>query len=503
MFIDTEEQLVEIAGMMAADAKRYQGDAVFRYQRLSTEAMLFVDGRAMPNQHTQALASKELMDSMVYSTNSLMSSLRPSNYADFTVSRDLQEQRYSFQRKHIPLPVEQVCHFEQLPAGVDMHDEELRSFSENHENAIVQRTYGVFQQVVVNTKGGVAIQSIPSFSIKYFQGFEPIPTSRTLGIVCNTEEDVRQVPSLVKYLADPTPQRRIRNSNSLYEAFDNLHSLYPLRFGSLKDAGVPISELYDVVMLTGTPVHEIFGHHFELPIRMLDFGESGTFLNGLETSNKTIVMADNPKATVDGLRVRGFHHFDAYGRPRGRVEHIKDGQVKEFLGGEYSDKEKMKHYLGLSDVDFSGSSVAGMDGFFPQPRMSCTTLEGPSEDIDLEGKIVIVSNNGHTNPQDKSYKCEAQEAYVIRDGEPHRVLPLAVSGGIMQALAGIKLLPDVTLNSGSCGKAEPLHYPQPWGKSEAPVSMLCQNQIWTGQQVYNAPIRDVHLKILCKSPQPL
>ncbi len=137
-----------------------------------------------------------------------------------------------------------------------------------------------------------------------------------------------------------------------------------------------------------------------------------------------------------------------------------------------------------------------MDGHFPQPRMSCTVLDGPTENFDLEGKILLVSHEGHTQPQDKTYMVKSYEAYVVKDGEPQRVIPLQVTGGINQALANMVLLDDKSYQTGMCGKPEPIYYPQSRGVAEVQVSQLAKSQLWLRQQVYPLPISDVHLKVL-------
>tara|TARA_Y100000034_G_scaffold125404_1_gene174898 strand:- start:1283 stop:2443 length:1161 start_codon:yes stop_codon:yes gene_type:complete len=385
---------------------------------------------------------------------------------------------------------------ESLPCNIDMYDDEFREFTREHQNTNLTRAFVVEQKVVVNSKGGKVIQSIPSFLISYSHGYAPIPTNRNLGVVCTSDEDVRRLPTLIKYLADPTLDKRIKNAESFSEAFHELHGIAGLKYGSLEEAGIPLSELYDVVMLSGIPVHEIFGHHFEEPIKLLDFGESGTFKSGQTIQNKDIILSDNPRQEIEDFRVQGFTHVDAYGRRREERVHIKDGKVVGFLGSEYADPEKFKQFLNLERSEFVGNASQHNGIFFPQPRMSCTVFDGPSEDVDLEGKLLLVPVGGHTEPRDKTYMVRSFESYVVRDGEPRRLIPLQVTGGINQALANLVLLDDLNYQSGSCGKPEPL--PESRGQAEVPVSQFVNSQMWEGQQVYPLPISDSHLRVLLK-----
>ena len=192
----------------------------------------------------------------------------------------MQNYRFHFHPKGIPLPTEAKAYIEPIPSGIAIYDSELRKFTKNHKNTRLARTLTVEQRVIVNSKGGRIIQTIPFFRISYSHGYAPIPTNRDISVVCTSEDEIKGLVDLIKYLADPTPDKRIQRAKSFSEAFCELYKISELRYGSLEEAGIPLSELYDVIMLTGVPVHEIFGHHFEESIRFLDFGESGTFKYG-------------------------------------------------------------------------------------------------------------------------------------------------------------------------------------------------------------------------------
>jgi predicted Zn-dependent protease len=128
--------------------------------------------------------------------------------------------------------------------------------------------------------------------------------------------------------------------------------------------------------------------------------------------------------------------------------------------------------------------------------MTCTVIDGPSEDFDLEGMILVVAHNGETDPLRKTYTIRSYESYVVKDGKPERIIPLQISGGINQALSNIALLKDSTYQAGICTKVEPIYYPRPTGISQVPVSQFAKSQMWMNQQVYPLPISDVHLKVL-------
>ena len=493
--VRSREALEAIAELMAREIRGQRG-VVSRYTRVIIDQAMFINGQKSAHAYCNSVLNKEMMVDGVYNV-AFIDDLLPHNFDDISVARDLHKSQFKFNCKGIALPVGKQVRFESVPLHPEFYDEEFRQFTKAHKNTRLSRTLSVEQKIVVNSDGGIAIQSIPFFGINYGAGYQPIPVHRDIEVVCNTDDEIKKMPALIQHLSDPTPGKIIRKAKSFSDAFHELHKISGLKFGSIEDAGFPLSSLYDVVVLTGVPAHEIFGHHFEEPIRLLEYGESGTFKMGQEGLNANgVVLSDDPSKLVEGFRTRGFTYFDAYGRIRMPQIHIKDGKVAGFLGSEYADSENLGSFLRVQNSEFVGNASQHTDGQFPQPRMSCTVMDGPSTDIDLEGKLIIVPFEGHTNPTDKTYMVKAQECYVIINGVPKRIIPLQVTGGINQALTNLVLLNDSCYNTGMCGKPEPIYYPNSRGVGQVPVAQFCKTQLWRGQQVYPLPISDVHLKIL-------
>jgi hypothetical protein len=489
--IESEESLRTLAGIMRDTINDSAQNIVSRYSRKSVDTVSYKNGRRYMGQSATGTLNRELMNQQIYNSTGI-SDLSPSNLREVGVQLDLCQARFNFEQKGFALPTNEQTFFEAIPSNITMYDAELKQFTIDHPEAAVARNFSVTQQVIVNSQGGLSIQSIPTFSISYQHGYEPMQTNRDVTVVVNSEQDIRRLPSMIKYLSDPTPDKRIQGSASFSEAFDHLYKISRLQFGSLPEAGIPLSQLYDVVMITGVPIHEIFGHHFEEPIRYLHFGESGTFKLGQSHNDRNLIMEDDPRRTADGFRLLGFTNIDAYGRPREKRTHIKDGEIVGFLGGEYTDHEKIGQFMHVDPKQFRGGSLQFVGGCFPQNRMTCTVLDGKPEDVDLEGKIVVVSHNGETNLNTKTYKVIGDECYVIRNGEPQRIIPLNVTGGINQALANLVLLNDWTYITGACSKPDPIV----GSRATMPVSQLTRSQIWQGQQVYPKPINEEHLRIL-------
>jgi hypothetical protein len=94
---------------------------------------------------------------------------------------------------------------------------------------------------------------------------------------------------------------------------------------------------------------------------------------------------------------------------------------------------------------------------------------------------------------------KAFEAYIIRNSQPMRIIPLQVTGGINQALANIVILPQQSYQTGMCRKNNPISPNNKSEASRAPVSQFARNQVWRQQQVYPLPISDTHLRTLQKT----
>lgn len=490
--IKTREELEAIANALATEIAYPEENIVSRYIKFSYNKVSYLNGKRFENTGCDTNFNLECMDRGLYYYTGLDDFFPDRNFRELKVASELSPNRFTLAKKPVSLPTEQEVIIEDVPSGVDLYDAELAEFTKTHPNTRTYRTFGVEQRVVVNSRGGVAIQSIPLFNIGYSQGYAPIPTVRDLIAVCTSAAEIRDFSKLIQFIADPTLDKKIQKAASFSEAFHQLYSLSKLRYGDLEEAGIPLAGLYDVVVLTGVPAHEVFGHHFEEPIRFLDFGETATFKAGQEVGNNKIVIQDNPDQRIAGFRPQGFTYFDAYGRRRQKRTHVKDGKCIEFLGSEYVDPEMIKAYLNVEKEDFVGNASQHTDGHFPQARMSCTVLDGETEDIDLEGKILIVSHQGHTSSHDKTYVVEANECYVIRNGEPRKVVPLRMTGGINQALKNVMLLNDWNYNPGFCGKPAP----QTKGQACVPVSQFARCQVWREQQLYPLSVSKDHLDIL-------
>lgn len=490
--IKSKEQLVELASLMYDEIKNSNNYVVSRFSRLNRSGATFINGGKSDYNVSESNLNKELMDRGIYLSKGI-GELLPQNFNYALVARDLKPHRFNLHHKGIELPTDQNIFYEDIPSNAEYFDEELRQFTALHQNTGINREFSVHQKIIVNSKGGLAIQSLPYFGISYSHGFDPLGVNRSIFALCNSNEKIKKFTSLIKYISDPTPDKRIKNSKTFSEAFHELYKISKLKYGSLEEAGIKLSGLCDVVILNGVPIHEVFGHQFEEPIRFLDSDFFGAFKLGQEIANKNVLMMDNPLQTIDDFRPVGFTYVDAYGRKRESRTHLKDGKVLNFLGAEYGDIEKFRSHFNINDKGFCSNASQSTDGCLPQARMSCTVIDGKTKNIDLENRVLIVPYAGETSPINKTYQVISNECYIIKNNEPLRIPPHFVTGGIYQALANMSLLPDLNYHMGQCGKSDPL-YPQ--NSSNIPTSQFTRSQLWEQQQLLPVAIPHELIEIL-------
>lgn len=492
------EELKQIAVALASEIANPAENIVSRYMKITYDTVSFVNGKKQMQKNAATQVNLEHMDAGIY-TKADIDDLFTHNIAEVLLSRTLQKARFQLSSKGVRLPTEQKIYYVEIPTGIEMYDQEFAEFTKRHPNTRIIRDLSVQQRVIVNSQKGIVIQSIPFFTISYLHGYEPLSTQRVLAAVCSSEEDIARFPELIQWLPDPTVEKRIKRAGSFSEAFHTLHALSPLRYGSLEEAGLPLAGLYDPIVLTGVPAHEVFGHHFEEPMHFLEFAEVATFKKGQDIKNQDIVIMDNPYSTIQNFHVAGFTFVDAYGRKREVRTHVKEGKCLEFLGGEYANPDNLQAYLHYNNAEnntFVGNTCQYIDGRFPQPRMSCTFLDGKTEKVDLEGKLLIVPHAGYTRNQDKTFVLDAKECYVIKDGEPRRVAPVKVTGSINHALENLTLLEDWNYDPGMCGK--PAFRWEDGSTATVPVSQITRSQMWRDQQVFPLPMPDNYLKRMIK-----
>lgn len=474
-FIKGKDELEALAHQLSQIAAS-QPKTVVRYKQTIYDSMFTERGRH--NVNRCGLTSTYNLEDM---QNQVYSSVRgeelfAGHLPEFEHWRAREEIPFLFQPKGIELPAERYARWVEPPGNIEKWDQELIAFTSQFKGVRITREFGVEQQVIVNSNGGLVMESRPFFCIYYRQGYEPCMVTRTLGAYVVSDADIDRFAQLIAYLPDPTPEGRIRASKTFSEAFAHLYEIsHQVEFADLQSAGLRDHLTHPVIMLSGVPVHEIFGHQFEEPIQPLHPGEESLFPIGRNVENHAIRLCDNPHQTIEGFEVLGSYPYDCYGRPSRPWTHIAGARVQEHIGGEYIDRRNIEKYLGVRESPLVGGSRQGDDGLFPQPRMSCTVLEGEEDHaIDWEGKVLMVPYKGYVL-DGNFFKVMASECYRLQKGQPRRIVPLESSRAIYDAMIGMHILPGKSYHVGACLKPAMLEEGQ---ESEVGVSFYSNHQMW-------------------------
>jgi len=424
--------------------------------------------------------NKENLSKRTYSTNEHKIDIDPKTLDDLYNFTTFSPYHFNFDWKGILLPTEESIHKVKFPENTDIFDEEIEQILKeklNVKGVSIKRKFSIEQNIIVNSQGGKAIQTIPYFQIEYYSLLGGVTTQRDISAICFSDDNLKKIPKLIKYLPDPTPSKDIKNSKNLSEAFENIYKTSRLVYKSREDAGLPDKGTYNVLLLNGVAIHEIFGHHFEEIIHKLNSIQTNVFTKGKNIENENIRVYDDPSTEAEGLKLPGYTNFDAYGRKRPKCIHIENGEVKEFLSGEYIDSENMKRYYN-TDEKKAGNSTQKLNNF-PMPRMSITCLDGKIKKLDEDPEIIAIGIGGETFKEQLFFGIDA-EAYIIKEGEAKRIPGIIISGGIYQALKSIKLIDNQSIYTGICGKPDPINEKN---ESRVPTSQLTNDQLWKEVQV--------------------
>lgn len=475
-FVKTLPELQEIAQKLKVLAQKRK-NGIIRYQQTVFDSCFIDRGRINLNRCGLITSyNSEDLDERIFSSIH-GEELFPFNIPEFEEWRKREEIPFVFTHKGYALPTGTIEEYRPIPNNYEQWDEDFRLFTQEYKNERITRDFGVKQQIIVNSRGGILILSRPLFALYYRQGYSPNMVTRSLGAYVSTNEEIDRLPNLIRYLSDPTPGGRIRNAPTFTDAFAQLHQIsHRIVYPDLKSAGMANHLTHDVIMLCGVPVHEIFGHQFEEPILPLQVGQQSLFPVGKNVQNSKIVLSDDPRLRIEGLEALGSFHYDAYGRPTRKKVHIQNSEVKEHLGSEYVDLKNLDTYLGIKQSDSLGNARQGSEGFFPQPRMSCTVLEGQEiEDISWDGKLLMVPSQGYVL-DGNFFKLLSNECYKMgANGQPQRVCALEGSRAIYDAMIGMHILPGISYHIGSCSKPCVL---EEGNESEITVSIFTNHQLW-------------------------
>ncbi|MFX0038633.1 MAG: TldD/PmbA family protein [Promethearchaeota archaeon] len=229
----------------------------------------------------------------------------------------------------------------------------------------------------------------------------------------------------------------------------------------LLDAKSPVGGKMTLIAdskLTGTIIHEAFGHACEADLVLND----ESILKGMignKVASEQVTIVDNPsmgQAKQFNLPydLFGSYFVDDEGIPSQKTIIIENGILRNYL-----------HNLETSSrmcVPPNGHGRASSSSERPQVRMSFTYIEPRDwslEDILEETKDGILCEDfqyGYTDPTSGNFQFKCRISYKIKDGEKKEIMrDVSLSGMILEALNKISAIGDknsFNYSVGICGK---------------------------------------------------
>lgn len=230
---------------------------------------------------------------------------------------------------------------------------------------------------------------------------------------------------------------------------------------ALLDAKSPVGGKFTIISdpkLTGTIVHEAFGHSCEADLVL----NNESILKdkiGEKVASEEVNIIDNPSMGQGSqfnlpYELFGSYFVDDEGIPSQKTIIIENGILKNYL-----------HNLETSsrmNVPPNGHGRASVSSERPQVRMGFTYLEPKDwslEDIIEDTKNGILCEDfqyGYTHPTSGNFQFKCRFSYRIEDGEKKEMMrDVALSGMILEALNKISAIGNkktYNYSVGMCGK---------------------------------------------------
>ena len=230
---------------------------------------------------------------------------------------------------------------------------------------------------------------------------------------------------------------------------------------ALLDAKSPVGGKFTIISdpkLTGTIIHEAFGHSCEADLVL----NNESILKdkiGEKIASEEVNIIDNPTLGQGRqfnlpYELFGSYFIDDEGIPSEKTIIIENGILKNYL-----------HNLETSsrmNVPPNGHGRASISSERPQVRMGFSYLEPKDwslEDIVEDTKDGILCEDfqyGYTDPTSGNFQFKCRFSYRIKDGEKQEIMrDVALSGMILEALNKISAIGNkqtFNYSVGMCGK---------------------------------------------------
>ncbi len=229
----------------------------------------------------------------------------------------------------------------------------------------------------------------------------------------------------------------------------------------LLDAKSPVGGRYRVIMdpkLTGTFIHEAFGHAIEGDI-VLNKESLLQDKIGLQVAQEDIIIIDDPRIGFASklnlpYELFGSYFVDDEGIPSQKTTIIENGILKNYLHNLETSSRMNKPPNGHGRA-FSSTSK-------PQVRMGVTYIE--PGDWELEEMVQECRNGilcedfqyGYTDPTTGNFTFRVKLSYIVENGEKKDLMrDVSLSGMTLEVLNRVSALGNektLKFSDGMCGK---------------------------------------------------
>ncbi|MFX1388916.1 MAG: TldD/PmbA family protein [Promethearchaeota archaeon] len=230
---------------------------------------------------------------------------------------------------------------------------------------------------------------------------------------------------------------------------------------ALLNAKSPVGGKFTVITdskLTGTLIHEAFGHACEADLVLNDESILKEMM-GKQVASEEVTIVDYPimgqgKKFNLPYELFGSYYVDDEGIPSQKTIIIENGILKSFL-----------HNLETSsrmNVAPNGHGRASMSSERPQVRMGFTYLEPRKWNLDeiiedtRNGILCEDFQYGYTEPTTGNFQFKCRFSYKIENGEKKEIMrDVSLSGMILEALNKISAIGNEStfnFSVGMCGK---------------------------------------------------
>ncbi len=269
-----------------------------------------------------------------------------------------------------------------------------------------------------------------------------------------------RIPRIVTYMVVTGKSDTIQRASEAvggtggYELTDEAYDKKDVvleRLETLLEADTPPSGKMSLIMdphLTGVFSHEAFGHAAESDL----VSTGNSCLEGKigdKVASDMVTIKDDP--TMEGY---GSFPFDDEGtKARNRIL-VKEGTLNDFiLDRENAWKLDMSPNGGARAEDFRVKPLVRMSNTIMEP--GDMSFEELVEEVD-KGVFAKSSGGGQVNPGEGTFQFNAQEAYLIEDGEILKPLrDVSFNGFTLKTLQNITgITKTMETGIGHCGKGQ-------------------------------------------------